>query len=125
MQRLIDEVAADHFDILKSIAPDEEALENFPPEFIAQYQNLKRQNLRKTPPVRELIKENGAEIEYRRFYAHYSKYSHPSLYQIAGDYHEVYSQQAMLLFASRAVEYLKAIIEDTKKICDFVLDYNK
>lgn len=125
MQRLTQEVAADHYDVLKSTAPDEATLNQMPKEFVDQYELLKKQGFKKTPSVRDLAQENGAEAEYRRFYSHYSKYSHPSLYQIAGDYRDVYSQRAVLLFASRAIEYLKAIIEDTDAIRDVVLEHNK
>jgi hypothetical protein len=123
-QRLIDEVAADYFDILKSMLPDESELGDQNPEFVEQYQRLKNQKLKRTPLVKDLAIESGSQAEYRRYYGHFSKYSHPSLFQIAGDYREVFSQQAMTLFASRALEYLKAIVEDTDKIRDIVLEHN-
>jgi len=125
IDRLVSETMADHFDILRGTVGDESRLSYFPPDLASHYRALKKKQFKRTPSTKELAKECGAETEYKTHYSHMSKYSHPSLYQIAGDYREVYSQHAMIHFASRAVEYLNAIITDSEKIKNIVVEHNE
>lgn len=123
MKRMTEEALADHYDILKSAFPSIQDLEGQSDEILKEYQFLKEKKFKRTPPMRELVKKVGAEGEYRRYYSHLCKYTHPSLYQIAGDYREVYSVQAMLLFASRAIQYLKTMKVESSSLLSMVIEH--
>lgn len=118
------ELAADHFDTMKAykaICGGSELDEEFE-EQLAKYQYMK---LKKTPSVRAMAAEAGAENEYSEMYSYYSKYTHPTLYHLVGDYREVYSVEACLIFGDKAVYYLGKIIKDSQKILDIVLSHNE
>jgi hypothetical protein len=125
IKRMTEEALADHFDILKSSFPTSKDLESQSESFIANYHDLKEKRLKKTPPMRELVKIVGAENEYKEYYSHLCKYTHPSLYQLVGDYRQVYSVQAILLFTSRAIQYLKTMEVEAKSLLKLVVDHNE
>ncbi len=124
---MISECAADHYDTMKAIKAicgGSTMDQNFEAQLI-EYEKLRsRKELKKTPPVRSLADEVGALDEYEAMYSYYSKYTHPTLYHLVGDYSEVYSEEACLIFGDRAVQYLKVIIADSQQILDIVLEHN-
>lgn len=123
MATMLREVSADHLDTLKATkASFEPSL--LPPSLDQDILELERQNVKRTPSVRSLAEETGAETEYKAVYSLYSKYTHPSLYQIAGDHREVFSNGACVFFGMKAVQYLRRILHESTRIQEVVVAHN-
>ncbi len=123
LKNMASELGADHFDTMKAmkaICGGGQMDEDFEKQ-LSDYEALK---LKKTPPIRDLAKKVGAEEEYKATYSFFSKYTHPTMYQLVGDYREVFSVEACLIFGDRAAWYLRQILDDSTKILEFVSDHN-
>jgi hypothetical protein len=120
MSRMIEELKRDDFDLLDGLVFGRIDSPAFPKDLRQHHSELKAQKFKKTPTVRELARECGAEEEYGRFYKLYSKYAHPSVYHLFGDRREVYSQSAIAIVVERAILYLEAAAEEFEKIRDVV-----
>ena len=123
LQNMAAELHADHFDTMKAmkaICGGKQMDKSFERQLSA-YAAL---NLKKTPPIRVLAEEVGAKEEYITTYSFFSKYTHPTIYQLVGDYHEVFSVEACLIFGDRAAWYLRQILDDSTEILEMVSGHN-
>jgi hypothetical protein len=122
MSRMVEELRRDDFDLLEGLVFGRLDTPGFPQDLRAHHADLKAQNFKKTPTVRELAEECGAEEEYGRFYKLYSKYAHPSIYHLFGDRREVYSQTAIAIVIERSILYLEEAVKEFEHIRDIVLE---
>lgn len=115
MHRITGQVERDELDIIT------ESLRRFDPDSAPEALVERRKELEASCPpkvlrVPDLAKEAGWQQEYESFYKLFSKYSHPSIYLMAGDRRTVYSQQARLLLAQRAAVYLESATNDFERL---------
>jgi len=99
------ETDRDDFDILEGVISFLETPTAETQDLFDDYTRRKNAKFPRTPPYLKLAEQTGVKKEYERFYKFYSKYTHPSAYQLMGDHRVVTSGIVVMVFLDRAVVY--------------------